>query len=177
MSNLSTGTTINEFLDLFLEEGDFPEPVQMAQDTRMQGADLRDHAFPKHQGLFSGFAVWLGSSEQPVWRVVDVRWSFPTSEKAIAYYKETLEANSEGHPPVRNAIPIGQQSHVFGGTEPNPLAPDMMMTAYFYIFQVHNIVVKLFVMQGPDAVGTQLTVKTVSTIAQRIESRISERAY
>jgi hypothetical protein len=177
MSLPVAGITLDEFRNIFLESGDFSEPMRMVQDTRDQGPDHGDTAFPKYHGLFAGFRVWVGSSEQPVWRVVDVRWVFPSAEKAEAYHLERLKPNSEGHPPVPKAVTVGEQSYVFGGTRPNPLLHDMLMTAYYYIFRVHNVVVKLFVAQGTNVVDTQLTMETVAKIALRIESRINERAY
>ena len=173
----TAGITLDEFYEVFLEEDDFPEPLRMVQDNRDQGPDPGNIAFPKYHGLFSGFRVWVGSDERPLWRIVDARWAFPSAEKAQAFHLEQLQHNSEGHPLISEASAVGECCHVFGGTSPNPLIPTMSMTAYYYIFRVHNIVIKLFIAQGIKAVEQKLNVEDVAAIARRIESRINEKAY
>jgi hypothetical protein len=61
---------------------------------------------------------------------------------------------------------------VFGGTEPNPIVPDIKMTAYFYVFPVRNVVVKLFVAQGPALPPGTLEPADVAAIAERIRARL-----
>lgn len=176
-SSQTAGITGDEFLELFLEQKDFDGSLEMIQDSRDSGPDKGDISFSKHHGLFAGFSVWLGSDKEPVWRVVDVRFVFPSESKASLYHKERLKANSEGHPKVKDAIEIGQQSSVFGGSAPNPFDPTMEMVVYYYIFQVLNVVVKLFIAQGPNAGMNGLEIKMAAAIARRIESRIKAHAY
>lgn len=177
MPVLAAGRTRAEFLDLFLESKDFDEPVRQVQDTREQGPDPDNRAFPKHQGLFAGFTVWMGETDNPIWRIVDIRWSFPSSEKASAFHQEALEHNSEGFPSVPNSRLVGEECYVFGGTNPIPMADiDMNMTSFYYVFRVHNVVVKLFVAQGPDLPDSTLAADQVSILAERIVRRIRDKA-
>jgi hypothetical protein len=176
MPFLTPGITASEFQDLFLESEDFPEPMEMIQDERDKGPDLNDAAFRKYRGLFAGFRVCQGSFERPVWRVVDGRWAFPSIEKAEAYHVARLKPNSEGQPLVPGAEPVGEHCSVFGGTARGRLFPDMLMTAYCYIFRVHNIVVKLFIAQGLNVVDARLNLEIVASIARRIELRINEHS-
>lgn len=177
MPVLVAGKTREEFLDLFLETKDFDKPVRLDQDTRERGPDPDNRAFPKHQGLFSGFTIWMGDTDCPVWRIVDGRWSFPLSEKASAFHQEALDHNSEGFPPVSGSRSVGEECHVSGGTYPIPIENiEMNMTAFSYIFRVYNVVVKLFVAQGPDLPDGTLTPDEVSILAERIERRIRDRA-
>jgi len=171
----TAGVELDEFLDLFLDADDFDEPMRCVQDTREQGPDPGDVAFPRSHGLYSGFAVWMGSTEHPVWRLVDIRWVFPDSDRARAYHVETLAHNSEGAPPVDGAPVVGRECHVFGGRQPTPI-PDVEMTTYYYLFRVLNVVVKLFVAQGPALPPATLQAAQVADIAVRIEKRIRERA-
>jgi hypothetical protein len=171
MPFLTPGITASEFQELFLKSEDFPEPMEMIQDERGSRGYLNDAAFRKYRGLFHGFCVWHGSFERPVWRVVDGRWAFPSMEKAAR-----LKPNSEGHPLVPGAESVGEHCSVFGGTARSPLFPDMLVTAYYYIFRVHNIVVKLFIVQGPNVSDARLKPEIVASIARRIELRINEHS-
>jgi hypothetical protein len=176
MPFLTPRITATEFQGLFLKSEDFPEPMGMIQDERGVRPALNDAAFRKYRGLFHGFCVWHGSFERPVWRVVDALWAFPSVEKAEAYHVARLKPNSEGHPLLPGAESVGEHCSVFGGTARSPLFPEMLMTAYYYIFRVHNIVVKLFIMQGPNVTDAKLKPEIVASIARRIELRINEHS-
>lgn len=173
--NLTAGVEREEYLELFLESTDFNEPMRQTQDTPEKGPDPSDHAFPKHHGLFSGFNVFMGNSEEKVWRVVDIRWVFPNARRASEYLVESIAMQSEGAPPVAGAPEAGAQCQVFGGEQDGPL-PGLRMTTFHYIFRVLNVVVKLFVAQGPQVIDENLTADDVVEIARRIETRITSRA-
>jgi len=60
-----------DYLDLFLQADDFGPAMKRVQDSRLQGPDPVDVWFPKYQGILTGMSVWLGSTADPIWRVVD----------------------------------------------------------------------------------------------------------
>lgn len=163
------------FLSMFLEKHDLPGNVRMTQDTRCYlPLDPRENAvFARHCGYHSGLALWEGGFDQTIWRLVDIRWVFPTERDARAYHKATVHASSEGQPKVSGAPAIGTDCAVFGGTTNISGKP---LTHYYYIFCVQNVVVKLYVAQGPDVVAPdkRLTPAKVADIAricvQRIEN-------
>ncbi len=160
------------FLPLFLEKQDLPGDVNMTQDTRRHLAiDPGNQAFAKHCGYCSGLALWEGGFDQAILRLVDIRWVFPTEKEAQAYHAERLLANSEGQPKIPGAPAVGTDCRVFGGTLDIRGTP---LTHYYYIFRVHNVVVKLYIAQGPNVNGTDkaLTIEKVSELAKTCMHRI-----
>lgn len=160
-----------DYLDLFLQADDFGPAMKRVQDSRLQGPDPVDVWFPKYQGILTGMSVWLGSTADPIWRVVDIRTVFPTEGNAHAWHIEAMPYNSERMPSVTDAPPVGQDCYVFGGTRPSPFAESMMLTAYYYLFRRDRVAVKLFVMQGLES-ASPLTPAIVASIAQCIDNRI-----
>lgn len=165
-----------QYLKLFLNATDLTTVrapnMRMVQDTRTKGADPRDTAYRTHRGVASGFAVWMANrSDVRVWRLVDIRWVFRSNADASAYYRATLRRNAEGNPRVAGAAPIGDECQVFGGTQK---MAGVAVTHYFYIFRVANVVVKLYVAQGPNVYGEKdrLIPVAVTAIARKIKSRI-----
>lgn len=173
---MSTDLDLDGFRATFLTGEELGPPLRRIQDEREQGPDPGDTAFARQHGLFAGFQVWMGDPSRPIWRVVDGRFAFPTEQRAAAYHAARLAVNSEGQPPVAHEASIGQDCHVFGGTNPHPLVPGMTLTAYFYIFRVQAVVVKLFVMQGPAASEELLTLEAMDDLARRVERRIQKNA-
>ena len=160
------------FLPMFLEAQDLPGDIKMTQDTRCHlPRDPRDDAFAKHCGFCSGLALWQGGFDQTILRLVDIRWVFPTEKEAQAYHAERLPANSEGQPEIPGAPLAGTDCRVFGGTTNVRGTP---LTHYYYIFSVQNVVVKLYVAQGPDVIGTEkaLTLKKVAELAKTCIQRV-----
>ncbi|NLI82870.1 MAG: hypothetical protein GX443_14440 [Deltaproteobacteria bacterium] len=163
------------FLPMYLEEHDVPGKVKMTQDTRSYlPLKPEDNAlFVKHCGYHRGLALWVGGFDQTVWRLVDIRWVLPTENEAKAYHKATIQGNSEGQPRVSGAPVVGNDCQVFGGTFNVKGKP---LTHYYYIFRVQNVVVKLYVAQGPDVVNPdrRLTPAKVADIARICVHRIEK---
>lgn len=163
------------FLSMFLEKHDLPGNVRMTQDTRcFLPLDPNDNAvFVRHCGYHSGLALWEGGFDQTIWRLVDIRWVFPTEKEASAYHKATIQASSERQPKISGAPAVGTDCAVFGGTTNLRGKP---LTHYYYIFCVQNVVVKLYVAQGPDVVNPdkRLTPAKVADIARICVQRIEE---
>lgn len=156
---------------LFLTAADLPE-MRCVQDARSHGHDPADETFGRQQGRFAGFQAWMADGDKAVWRLVDIRFVFPTAAAAQAYHRESLRRNSEGHAAVQGAPLVGDSCMVFGGTEANPILPELMMTAYIYVFRIRNVVVKLFVAQGPELPPGTLTPGDVAALAERIRARL-----
>lgn len=160
------------FLPMFLEKQDLPGNLKMTQDTRRHlPLDPDDDAFLRHCGFCSGLALWEGGFDQTTWRLVDIRYVFPSDIEAQAYLTEQLPTMSEGQPQIPGAPIVGTECKVFGGTFNIRGKP---LTHFYYIFRVQNIVVKLYVAQGPDVIGSDkaLTPEKVSVLARKCIHRI-----
>lgn len=160
------------YLSTFLDQEDVGPSLQWAQDSRISVPDPDDQAFARLHGSYTGLSAWQAGFEQTIWRIVDIRFLFGNQEDAANYHRERLEANSEGHPPLPNAPAVGEDCSVFGGTESLQVG-DMAvtLTAFYYIFRVGRMVVKLFVAQGQEATDS-LTPERVVPLAERIVYRI-----
>lgn len=157
------------YAKLYLDASDLPQGMRLTQDSRRKSPQ-GDKEFEKEGGERAGFAVWMGDDDRPVWRVVDVRWVFPTAEAAAAYHKATLRKNSENLREVPGARTPGDDGHVFGG------AMSMMgidLVNYLYLFRVDRVVVKLYVAQGPKVKGARLRPDLVEPIADKVAARVT----
>jgi hypothetical protein len=162
------------FLPMFLDTHDLPNNVRMTQDTRsyLPLAPEDNAVFARHCGYHSGLALWEGGFDQTIWRLVDIRWVFPTAAEARAFHKATTQANSEGQPRISDAPTVGTDCAVFGGTANLSGTP---LTHYYYLFYVQNVAVKLYVAQGPDVVGDKrLTPAKVADFAKICVKRIQD---
>jgi hypothetical protein len=162
------------FLPMFLEKHDLIGDVRMTQDTRCHlPPDRDDDAYASCCGYHSGLALWEGGFDQTILRLVDIRWVFPTESEAKAYLSARIQASSEGQPRIPAAPAVGAECAVFGGTIDVVGKP---LTHYYYIFRVQNVVVKLYVAQGPDAIGPRerLTPEKVAEIAKACVQRIEK---
>jgi hypothetical protein len=165
------GISQDTYLSLFLTEEDIGGKMYMEQDTRLQGPDTVEVAFPKYQGLFAGFACWMAGVDQPVMRVVDIRWVFPTCWQASAFHAAQLDINSEGNPPLLDALPVGEECRVFYA---KIKMPQFVLRHFFYIFRLGRVVVKLYCAQGFEAPVNSLKIEQVAQIARRIEKRVRD---
>lgn len=163
------------YLETFLTDADLGPGLKWVQDARLGTPDPDDQSFHALRGRHTGLSVWLAEPDQTIWRIVDIRMLFDNPEAAATYHQERLLANSEGHPPVDGTRPVGQECHVFGGTQPLPV-PGLEMTAFFYVFRVGCIVSKLFVAQGTDTT-VPLTPDKVAGIADVIVRRIQDAGF
>jgi hypothetical protein len=166
------------FAELFLAASDFDAGMRQVQDDRARGPRPSDRAFPRFRGVRAGFNIWVGPTDRPAWRVVDVRWAFPTEPDAAAYLRAGLAANAEGAPPVPDAPLVGAECHVFGGPAfGGPLAAQgLRVLAYLYVFRAGRVVAKLFVAQGPAVAGQVLTADHAAALVRRALARIEGRA-
>ena len=164
------GLAEEDFLLLFLTAADFSNGMRQVQDTRLQGPDPGDRDFARNRGVMSGFTAWMAADSEPVWRVVDIRWTFPDADAAHAYINEGRQKIAEGQPEVSGAEAVGEDCRVFGGTMDTPFGTKI--TNYFYTFRVGNVVVKLYAAQGPELERPTLTPTLLAPIAKAIVKRV-----
>jgi len=169
------GITFEEFLDLFVPWDESLPALRLTQDGRELGPDPDDQAFARHQGLSSGLMVWMAAMGEPIWRLVDIRTTFPSATRASAYHRETMDRQSEGFPPVIDAPALGDECAVFGGTFQIPQTPQRI-TSFIYLFRVHNVSVKLFVANGMMS-RAGLSSELVARLGYHATQRILERTY
>ena len=160
------------FLSMFLDDDDLPDNLVMTQDTRNYlPRDPNDKSFSKHCGYCSGLALWQGGFDDTFYRLVDIRYIFPTEIEAERYLIEQLKAMSEGQPRIPNAPLKGENCSVFGGTVE---ILGVMLTHFYYIFRVQNVVVKLYVAEGPEIVedNKRLRIEHVAELSEKCVQRI-----
>ncbi|SNY23391.1 hypothetical protein [Paractinoplanes atraurantiacus] len=160
---------LEAFREVYLTAEDLPG-MQLVQDSADLAPDPGDYAFSACGGVGTGLRVWLAPDTSSVWRLVDIRFVFPDAASAAAYHAERLLANSEGNPPIPEALPVGEECRVFGGARLMPIA-EIEMTMFFYVFRVSSVVVKLFVARGVAATEP-LEVAQAHAIAERAAARI-----
>lgn len=166
------------YLNLFLDVNDLPG-MERVQDSRLRGTDPHDGAFLQCRGLYSGMAVWMAQESAPVWRLVDIRWVFPTDMDAAAYHQATLNVNGEGEALVQGAPVVGQECYVFGGAKVDYALYQITgmttsITQFYYVFRAGRVVVKLYIAEGELAAqaGARLHVGMAQQIAERINWRV-----
>lgn len=157
------------YASLFLHDADFGASVRQIQNTRRMGPDPDDWQFARCQGIGCGFAIWQTEDGKPIWRVVDIRFVFPTRWQASGYHAARLLPNSEGWPPVNGAPEVGSECCVFGGTA-DRLGLGVKMTNFYYVFRVGRVVVKLYIMQSVTS-PEPLTPEIAATLARRVGTR------
>jgi hypothetical protein len=159
------------FLSTFLGASDLTG-LHVVQDSRLgEGIAESANGFARHGGVHSGLQVWMGD-DTVIWRLVDIRWLFEDPRGAAAFHREQVRVNSEGAPPVVGAPIVGRACMVFGGANPTPVMPDMIMTAYNYVFLVGPVLVKLFAAQSFNLPPSTLTPEHLAPLAARAQTLI-----
>jgi hypothetical protein len=174
VANVDPGLNLAEdperpaYLAAFLDASDLPDMTQV-RDTRLQGPDLADVAFDANHGDWAGDALWIGTNHDPVWRVLDARWTFLTVDDADAYFDAIRDQTAAGLPRIDGLPAAGDRAVVHlgytRGLVPLPTRRSVVL------FRVGRVVCRLEVVEGPDA-RVQLRPETVALLARRIEARI-----
>jgi len=156
------------FLSTFLGAADLTG-LHVVQDSRLgEGLAKPIDEFARHGGVRSGMQVWMGD-DTVIWRLVDIRWLFEDPRGAAAFHRTQVRANSEGAPPVPGAPIVGKACMVFGGANPTPLMPNMIMTAFHYVFLAGAVLVKLFAAQSFNLPPSTLTPEHLAPLAARAQ--------
>jgi hypothetical protein len=159
---------LSDFASVFLTAGDLPG-MTISLDSLYCDPDPGDYAFRACGGLYLGVRSWSGGHTDPIWRLHDVRIAFPSAEQAAAYHAERLAISSEGFPPVAGALLAGEDCRVFGGRARVGRADT---EAYFYLFRVDSVVVKLAATRGPES-AEPFDLGNVNLLARLIVSRVT----
>ncbi|MFI5593717.1 hypothetical protein ACIA5G_52455 [Amycolatopsis sp. NPDC051758] len=164
-ATLASSVDLCDLDGLYLDNSDLPG-MSLDEDSTFSTPGRSDYAFAACDGISTGMRVWLAEPTEPIWRLHDIRYVFPDSDCAAAYQAERLFDLREGVPSICDAPEVGQNCHVFGGTQNIPVV-EVSATMYFYVFQVESVVVKLFVAQGFRS-ADPLDVGQVHELADRI---------
>lgn len=157
----------------FLTASDLPAGLRLSQDSRDVGPDADDDAFAANHGQRSGLVVWMSDKmDGAMWRVVDIRWTFPTDADAEAYLAASWRRISENQPAVASPAmtAIGAGARAFGGTFVEPLL-GTKMTQFMLGFRVGRTVVKLYAAQGSDAKPGTLKVEALAALGHKAAAR------
>lgn len=114
--------------------------------------------------------LWVSKDAKAVvWTTFDLRWVFPDAAAAERFIKSV--DLSEGYPAVAQPPAVGADAKMFSAQgDFYGLGVDMFM--YNLVFRVDNVVVKVFVTQGPEVQGKPLTPLMVGAIGQKAVGRI-----
>lgn len=155
---------------VFLDAGDLPG-LARGQDARDGGADEGDAAFVAEGGQRAGLVAWMARApDAALWRVVDVRWVFPTEDAAERYLAASWRAVSEGLPRLAWAVDVGHDARLYGGTQRVPLL-ETEMTQYIVALRVGRVVIKIFAAEGDGAEAPGLTPARMVALARAAAER------
>lgn len=153
----------------YLQPGDLPAVSDKTGDWAGPGCE--DPA-AQLGCTFSGKKLWTAKDPAAaVWQVHDLRWVFPDAAAAQRFLQAASKELSEGLPPVAQPPAVGSEPQMYTAQgDTFGVGVDMFM--YNLIFRVDNVVVKVFVAQGPTAPAKVLTPLMVGALGQRAVERI-----
>lgn len=164
------GTDDASFQATYLQPSDLPSPVDRTGDWAARGCD--EPAAQQGGCSHSGKKLWTAKdAAAPVWQVHDIRWIFPDAAAAQRFMQAASGEMSEGLPPVSQPPAVGQDTRLWTA-QGDTYGVGIEMYMYNLMFRVDNVVVKLFIAQGPQAKGKVLTPLMVAAIGQKAVDRI-----
>ncbi|KAA6399514.1 MAG: hypothetical protein EZS28_004958 [Streblomastix strix] len=99
--------------------------------------------------IHKGAIQWIGSANSIAYRIMDIRFVFQSEEGANQFILEGQERLSEGRKQIKiSEKQVGEQGKLVGGPDASHIN-DQPVPSYAYIFRQKNIVVKIYVQQGP----------------------------
>lgn len=122
--------------------------------------------------IHAGHVAWVGDERWPMWRIIDTRYVFPTSDAAEKYLRRVMGLIGDGLP----ALPtpeLADATIAFGGASPGRI-PGTRHAAQSIVVRVGRVIAKLYVVEGPGApqTGHVLAQPMLVPLAQRIVSRV-----
>jgi len=162
-------TDMPSFQSSYLRPGDLPAPSDPTGDWAQQGCD---GAAAQNGCTHSGKKLWTAKDPSAiVWQVHDIRWVFPDAAAAQRYMQAGQSELAEGLPPVSQPPMVGSDPQLFTAQgDTYGLGVDMYM--YNLVFRVDNVVVKIFVAQGPNLKGKHLTPLMIAALGQKAVDHI-----
>jgi hypothetical protein len=157
------------FQSSYLQAGDLPGASDKSGDWAAAGCD---GAAAANGCSFSGKKLWTAKDQAaPVWQVHDIRWVFPDAAAAQRYLQQGTKELSEGLPPVSQPPMVGSDTQMYTA-QGDAYGLGIQVFMYDLVFRVDNVVVKIFVSQGPSAAQKVLTPLMVAALGQKAVDRI-----
>ncbi len=157
------------FQSSYLQAGDLPGPSDKTGDWTGAGCDGASAA---NGCTFTGKKLWTAKDPKaPVWQVHDIRWVFPDAAAAQRYMQQGTQELSEGLPPVSQPPMVGSDTQMYTA-QGDTYGVGIQMFMYDLVFRVDNVVVKIFVAQGPEAPQKVLTPLMVAALGQKAVDHI-----
>jgi len=160
-----------DIVNLYLEYPDLPADMK-PQILNKQFQPLKDEElFHRLGGIHSGVTQYVTTDVSKPPQLFnffnDTRWVFPTEDLAKKYHQDKLAMHSEGAEDITKSLSpsalVGKDCHIF--SSPNP-----KMTNFFYLFQVKNVVVKMYVARF-DRQHREFKLGDATGIAQKAAQR------
>ncbi len=162
-------TDMPSFQSSYLQAGDLPAPSDATGDWAQQGCD---GAAAQNGCTHSGKKLWTAKDPSAiVWQVHDLRWVFPDVAGAQRYLQAGQAELAEGLPPVSQPPMVGSDPQMYTA-QGDTYGVGVEMYMYNLVFRVDNVVVKIFVAQGPTLKGKQLTPLMIAALGQKAVDRI-----
>jgi hypothetical protein len=163
------GTDDASFQATYLQPSDLANPSDLSGDWARAGCE--PDAAPLGCTHF-GKKLWTAKDTSvAVWQIHDLRWIFPDASAAERYLQQSLEQLSEGLPEVATPPAVGSNTKMFTA-QGDAYGLGIEVYMYNLVFRVDNVVVKVFVAQGPTAPKKILTPLMVAALGQKAVERI-----
>jgi hypothetical protein len=135
------------FQSSYLQSGDLPAASDKTGDWTGPGCDGASAA---NGCSFTGKKLWTAKDPAAaVWQVHDIRWVFPDAAAAQRYMQQGTQELAEGLPPVSQPPMVGSDTQMYTA-QGDTYGVGVEMIMYDLVFRVDNVVVKIFVSQGPE---------------------------
>lgn len=164
------GTDAGSHQGTYLQGGDLPSASKLDGDWTTDPCDQPDE---KANGCsFTGKKLWTAEdANAAVWQVHDIRWVFADAGGAQRFLAANEKLMSEGLPSVVQAPAVGSDARMWTA-QGDVYGIGIEVIQYSLSFRVDNVVVKIFVAQGPLVKGKTLTPLMVAALGQKAVKRI-----
>ncbi|MBZ5709705.1 hypothetical protein [Nannocystis pusilla] len=164
------GTDDASFQATYLQPGDLTSVSDLSGDWARAGCEPGAAQFGcTHWGK----KLWTAKDASvAMWQVHDLRWVFPNADAAQRFLQSSMDEMAEGLPAVTTPPAVGADTKMFTA-QGDTYGIGIEVIMYNLVFRVDNVVVKLFVAQGPEAKQRKvLTPLMVAALGQKAVERI-----
>jgi len=164
------GTDDASFQATYLQPGDLTSVSDLSGDWAKAGCEPGAAQFGcTHWGK----KLWTAKDASvAMWQVHDLRWVFPSADAAQRFLPTAMDEMAEGLPAVTTPPAVGSDTRMFTA-QGDTYGIGIEVIMYNLVFRVDNVVVKLFVAQGPEAKQRKiLTPLMVAALGQKAVERI-----
>lgn len=138
------------FSKLFLSETDFPGMMRKTQVDLDDKTGTEDVRFESFAGIRKGMVVWMGSNPEAYFRIVDIRWTFPSVWTAKSYLDQNRSALSENLSPVVAADDQLDQVLAFSGEDALAKAMSIRLHHWILLMRQGNVLAKIYLAVDPE---------------------------